>query len=193
MAETAVVVLAAGAGSRMGSPKQLLAYGSSTLVRHAVEQALQSKASKVVVVVGAESDAVAAALAGLDVEIAPNPLWQGGMGTSIHAGVEAAQPCGNVILTLADQPQLDAAVYDRLMDLREQTGQDIVASSYAGTVGVPVLFSGRHFDDLRALGASEGCKGLILRHLAEAKLVDCPEAEADIDTPEDYAQLTAKR
>lgn len=194
MADTAILILAAGTAARMGSPKQLLPYGETTLVRHAAMQALASSSRPVAVVVGANANEVIGALTGLDLEIIHNPDWAQGIGTSIQAGIDslARLPVDNIILTLADQPQLDAAIYDRLARTRLETGSGIVASRYAGTVGVPVLFSRPHFDELLALGPNEGCKGLILRHLPAAVLLDCAEAEADIDTPADYARLHAK-
>ena len=66
------------------------------------------------------------------------------------------------------------------------------AVNQAKVVGVPVLFSRAHFEDLLALGPGEGCKGVILRHIDKAALLECPQAEADIDTPEDYARLCTK-
>ena len=71
------------------------------------------------------------------------------------------------------------------------TGKPIVTSEYAGTVGVPVLFSEQYFPNLLALQPDQGCKGVILKHNDNALRIACPEAEVDIDTPGDFQKLEA--
>lgn len=191
MSEVAIVLLAAGGSERMGTPKQLLDFGGKPLIRHAAETALASGCQRVIVVGGAHLPPVRAALDGLPVELAVNPQWTAGMGTSIQTGVRAALAHGAdaVILALADQPLITAAIYNRLMDSQRTSRQPIVSASYAGTVGVPVLFTSEYFPSLLELQPSQGCKGVILRHAANALLLEVPEAEADVDTPGDYARL----
>lgn len=188
--KTAIVILAAGSSSRMGQPKQLLPYRGKPLLRHAVEQALGAACGPVVVVLGSNPTAFEVVLEGLPVEVCVNPRWEEGMGTSIHAGVCAAGDAEAVILTLADQPLLTSAIYSRLWELHLQSSKPVVASSYAGTVGVPVLFHKSRFPALLGLAAGQGCKGLILSAGEDAQLVDCPEAETDVDTVRDYLNLT---
>jgi molybdenum cofactor cytidylyltransferase len=176
----------------MGAPKQLLDFGGRPLVRHCVETALGSVCRPVVLVVGAHSEEVSAAVAGLPVRVVRNHLWSEGMGSSIRTGVESVTAVNDVeglILTLADQPMLTPATFEALIDGHRRTGMPIVASSYSGTVGVPVFFARQYFDDLMQLGPSQGCKGLIMRHSDQAFFFTCPEAEFDIDTPEEYVAL----
>ena len=119
------------------------------------------------------------------------------MGTSIQAGIRAAEALelDGAILALADQPLVTSAILCHLAAEHQRTGQPIVASQYAGTVGVPVYFAKSHFPQLLALAPDQGCKGVILKHSDFALRIDCPEAEADIDTPVDYERLapTARR
>lgn len=185
------VLLAAGGSTRMGTPKQLLAYRGRTLLRHAAEAALETGCRPVIVVLGAQADEMSGALEGLAVETVVNARWAEGMGTSIGAGVAAAEEQGvdGIVLGLADQPLVTADLLHRLVREFQRTGQPIVASAYAGTAGVPAFFARRFFASLKGLKAAEGCKGLILGHRDKAVLVECPEAEADIDTPEEYARL----
>ena len=180
--------MAAGASSRMGSPKQLLPFGGRPLIRFVAETALSVKCGPVYAVVGAHQKEIVPALADLDVQVVANPEWEGGMGTSIRAGVEAADHdgCTAVILTLADQPFVSAAILARLVEAHQAEGKPVVASSYARTVGVPVLFTREYFSALRGLAPAQGCKQLILSCGEEALLIGCPEAERDIDTPADY-------
>lgn len=192
MTKTTLLLLAAGNSTRMGSPKQLLDYGGVPLLRHAARQALDSRCDRVIVVLGADSDAVRRALFSLPVDVVENPRWDEGMGTSIQAGLRAVKDADAAILALADQPLVTAAVYDRLIRQHELSGQPIVTSQYAGTVGVPVLFAKSLFGPLLALKPSQGCKGVILAHLDQSLRIDCPEAEADVDTPQDYEQLVSR-
>ncbi len=186
-----LILLAAGSSTRMGAPKQLLNYGGEPLVRHALHQALASVCTPVILVVGANAAPISDAVSDLPVEIADNRAWEGGMGTSIQTGVRAAaeHQVDGVILALADQPLVTSAIYDRLVARHVATGKPIVTSEYAGTVGVPVLFAKAYFPHLLALQPDQGCKGVILKHAADALRIECPEAEADIDTPADYLRL----
>lgn len=176
----------------MGSPKQLLDYGGRPLLRHAAEVALRSICpSNTIVVLGARAEELRHALASLPVTILENRCWQEGIGTSIHTGVAHAEAAGldGVILALADQPFITAESLDRLIYTYLETGRPIVAAQYAGTVGVPVFFAREYFPKLLALKPQQGCKGVILAHAQDTFYVDCPEAEIDIDTPQDYLAI----
>jgi len=115
------------------------------------------------------------------------------MGTSIHAGIEEAvrQNLDGAILALADQPLITPAILDRLIHTHTQIGQPIVTSSYADTVGVPVFFAREFFPALLALKPEQKCKGLILANSTCAVHLACPEAQVDVDTPQDYERLTS--
>jgi molybdenum cofactor cytidylyltransferase len=80
-------------------------------------------------------------------------------------------------------------ILDRLVRAHLDGGQPIVAAQYAGTVGVPVFFSSEFFPNLLALKPGQGCKGVILAHSGNAIHLDCPEAEMDVDTPQDYERV----
>ena len=190
--QTAILVMAAGASRRMGRPKQLLPFGSTTLLRHAVEVALSSHASKVAVALGSGEEAMRKELTGMPIGIVTNPEWDRGMGTTIRAGVQAIgmyPEVGALILTVADSPELSAETYNRIIAAHVASGLPIVASEYAGTVGVPALFERQYFDSLIALPADHGCKALIMANSAKVIRMPCPEAAKDIDSPKDYEAL----
>jgi molybdenum cofactor cytidylyltransferase len=194
----AIVLLAAGSSTRMGFPKQLLTYDGKPLIRHSIEVALRTSCDAVVVVLGANAAQIRTALEGIEtgdkqVVVTENFRWPEGMGTSIRAGIEAVERLGveDAILALADQPLITPEILNRLAGEHVRTGQPIVASQYAGTVGVPVFFAGSHFPQLAALAPDQGCKGVILKNRDGAMRIDCPEAEVDIDTPADYEAIQA--
>ena len=99
--------------------------------------------------------------------------------------------CEGAILALADQPLVTAEILRKLVEEHEETGRGIIASEYAGTVGVPAFFAREYFPKLTALLPTEGCKAVILANLEQSIRISCPEAETDIDTPGDYEAAQA--
>lgn len=195
MLDVAGIVLAAGGSTRMGRAKQVLELDGAPLVRRAALAAREAGCAPVVVVLGGRAAEVAPALLGLGVVLEVNARWQDGLAGSIAAGVARAERCGamSALITLADQPLVDATALRRLLDAWRTSGQPIAASRYAGTIGVPACFTRSFFGPLRALEGAQGCKSLLRAHAHATALVDCPEAEHDVDTPEDYARLLARR
>ncbi len=181
----------------MGRPKQLLPYRGTTLLRHAVNTAMASRCGRVIVVVGSEEEAMRRELAGLPVEIASNPDWPTGMGSSIRAGLALipaptpiAAPCpSGVLIMLCDQPGITADLLDKLMNKHASEATPVVACSYAGVAGVPALFDTSLFDELRQLDPSAGAAMLIKRHGIRSVLIPFPSASVDVDTPDDYERL----
>jgi molybdenum cofactor cytidylyltransferase len=190
--KSAVILLAAGNSTRMGSAKQMLDFRGKPLLRHAVECALSSGCDPVVVVLGANQREIRGVLDELPVEIVVNERWPEGMGTSIQAGLRALEnrQLSGAILALCDQPFVSPGLLSGLVARHFASGKRIVASQYAGTAGVPVFFACEIFPLLMALNPDQGCKGIILGHPSDVLLVDCPEGAMDIDTPEDYARAT---
>ena len=93
------------------------------------------------------------------------------------------------MLLVCDQPAVDARVIERLMALFETTGKNIVASSYADTFGVPVLFARSIFEELLSLGDKAGAKSIVLRSSDRVASFPFPEGQTDIDTLEDWNKL----
>jgi len=189
--EIGVIVLAAGESARLGRPKQLIRVGGSTLLRRAARAAIAA-GDRVVVVLGAHADRLGRELEGLNVSTVTNDRWPEGMASSIRAGLaalcERSAPSA-VIVTLCDQPLVGTEALLRLVDAYREGGPRVVASSYGGGVGVPALFASELFDELSALEGNAGAKAVIARHAGEGRAVPCPEAELDVDTPEDLKRL----
>jgi molybdenum cofactor cytidylyltransferase len=188
------IVLAAGASTRMGTPKQMLPLHGQPLVVHAAQAALSSTAWPVVVVLGANAEVIRPTLARLPVLIAENSAWAEGMAASIRAGVTMLQQFSRALdaalITLCDQPAFSADVVQRLVAAQRETGRSIVAARYGGHLGAPVLFLREHFSALTALTGEEGARTLLNRESARVAAVDLPELAFDLDTPADYASLS---
>lgn len=187
----ALILLAAGASTRMGRPKQLLPmYGTRPLLRHVVESALTEPVSPVIVVLGANAAKIAPCLDGLPLSIVINPAWAEGMGSSIRRGLEElakSAPTANcVIIALADQPDILSGHLAKLIETLRTTGKPIVASECGDVRGPPVLFTASYFSTLLALQGDAGARALLKAHAAEVATVALATAR-DLDTPADYA------
>ena len=194
MRKIGAVVLAAGGSSRLGRPKQLVAWHGESLVRRAVRAAAEAGCNPVVVVVGESSEALRDELKSTSAVVVENPQWQRGLGTSIRRGLETIADCVDAAALLTcDQPLVDANVIISLLSTREATGKPIVASGYAGTLGVPALFDRSCFQALLALPDNSGAKSLIETHAIDVASIDFEEGAVDIDTPEDFKRLNEIR
>jgi xanthine/CO dehydrogenase XdhC/CoxF family maturation factor/CTP:molybdopterin cytidylyltransferase MocA len=195
----AIIILAAGASTRMGRPKQLLTYDGRTFLRNAAEMAVASVCRPIIVILGANADRLHSEIGGLPVQPVVNERWAEGLGSSIRAGVEALERCDReeaaeaVVLMLCDQPFVTAAVIDELVTAYRSSGKRLIASEYGGTMGVPALFGREYFAELAALSGAAGAKQIIAVHASEVVRVPFPNGATDIDTPEDYVALQSSR
>jgi molybdenum cofactor cytidylyltransferase len=185
----AVIVLAAGASTRMGRQKLTLPLADGRpLVRAAVEQVLAADLDDVVVVLGREAEAVASALRGLPIRTVVNPRYAEGQSTSLRAGLDAlAQDTEAAVVALGDQPLPDPRLLRQLVEAFRASGRPIVAPLYRDGRGNPVLFASSVFDELRRVEGDRGGRPVVARDPARVAEVpvDAP-MPADIDTPDDY-------
>jgi molybdenum cofactor cytidylyltransferase len=191
--QIAAIILAAGPSTRMGRPKQLLEFRGETLVERAAVCALESGCRPVVVVTGAHAQEIRKALHALEVSEVQNHQWELGLSSSIRVGVAAVVRAGlgtdAIVLMACDQPFIRPETIAGLIATYRQTRCSIVASNYAGTLGVPALFSRPTFAELETLEGAEGAKQIIRKYGAAVQAFSFPEGNIDIDTPEDFARL----
>ena len=190
-----LIVLAAGASTRMGTPKQLLLHRGRTFLRRAAETALASACHPIVVVLGAHAEQVQVELERLPVLIVENRRWEEGMSSSIRVGLETlvaeCEGVDGVVIMLCDQPFVTVEVINELVETYHKTGKLIVASAYGEACGVPVLFSNELFVEIAALEGRQGAKQIIANHPLDVATVCFPEGAVDVDTPQDYERLRA--
>ena len=197
MRRVAAVILAAGGSSRLGQAKQLLKFRGETLVRRAVRVAAEAGCEPTVVIVGESAPAIRPELRESAALMLENREWRRGLGTSIRRGTEFVLQCvpdvDALLLLVCDQPLLEAGTIAALVAEQEKTGKLIIASSYAGTFGVPALFDRSRFAGLLALPDDSGAKSLIEARPQEVGSVSFEAGAIDIDTPEDFERLNANR
>lgn len=195
MSDVGLIVLAAGASTRMGTPKQLLRYQEHSLLRHTVEVAVASVCRPITVVLGAYAQQTQQEVSQLPVQVVENLQWAEGMNTSIRVGIKAVSAPKNnlqaVVVAVCDQPFISGEMINQLVEAYHFTGKTIIASEYAGTLGVPALFSRSFFSELTTLRGGEGAKHVIKKYSHKVFGIPFPKGAIDIDTPVDYEQLEA--
>ncbi|MBC7367956.1 MAG: nucleotidyltransferase family protein [Undibacterium sp.] len=188
------IILAAGASTRMGQPKQLLPVAGRPLIVHAAEAALTGGAWPVVVVLGAHAEQIRPALARLPVLTVENSAWPEGMASSIRTGIatlrQFSRTLDAALIALCDQPAFSAAVIAQLIAAQRTTGHSIVAARYNSRHGAPALLLREHFPALAALTGEAGARDLLNGAPERVAAVDLPALAQDIDTPADYAAAT---
>ncbi len=190
----AAIVLAAGASRRLGQPKQLLMHGDETMIERAIRMAGEAGAAPIFAVLGAHHELIRAAIRLSSFTAVINSAWEQGISTSILSGLaaleqSAPQTSGALVLA-CDQPQLSAGHLRAMLEVfSTQAAPAIVASSYAGTLGIPAIFPRKVFADLRALRGDKGARSLLMQPPCHLVALPFPGGEIDIDLPADLAHL----
>ena len=187
-----IVVLAAGGSTRLGRPKQHIPYRGATLLRHAAQIALDAALGPVLVVLGADAAACTLQLDGLNVRALVHAGWREGLGSTIRAATGAMATddgVGAIILTSCDQPDVSAEDLRRLAGVYRQSGATVVGSSYAGTVGIPVLFDRSRFGVLETSAGDQGAKAILRAEGDRLATIPCPSAAFDVDAEADTLAL----
>jgi molybdenum cofactor cytidylyltransferase len=194
MGKTGIIILAAGSSSRMGEPKQLMKYKNKTFLQHIVGEAKNAGLDPVICVTGYQSDLITESLSGMDVSTIYNEHWPEGMGSGISAGIKQVllSEVDSVILAVSDQPYVSSDLFGMMVRWKDQSGKGIVACTYAGTLGTPVLFSRDYFSRLQSLNGNQGAKNIVKINLPDVCPVEFEKGNIDIDTKEDYENLISE-
>ncbi len=195
------IILAAGESRRFqedhsGQLKQLLDWQGEPFVHRVAHTALQSGLDPVVVVSGAQSSQVQAAVEDLAVRIVENPGWQAGQSTSLQVGLgHLPQRASAAIFLLADQPQIPVELVQSLVVQYAHTLAPIVAPRIGGRRGNPVLFDRSLFPELLALEGDQGGRALFSSGSHPVSWLDWEDDSIlfDIDTWQDYADLSERK
>jgi molybdenum cofactor cytidylyltransferase len=189
----AVIILAGGKSARLGKAKQQLPYGDKSLLQHAADTAIETGLEPVIVVLGARGDIISESLTGMPVKIVVNSAWEEGMASSIRSGINELlqhypQTDGAIIM-VCDQPFVSVGLLDSLLETQHETGKPVVAATYDGITGTPVLFHRKIFFSLMELKGDKGAGKFLGKHPEWVATVTFPEGKLDIDTETDYENL----
>ena len=195
MSKTGIIILAAGSSSRMGEPKQLMMYKNKTFLQNIIGEAKNARLEPLICVTGYQSDLVEKSISSLEITIVYNEDWREGMGKGISAGIKQLMlsDVDSVILAVSDQPYVSSDLFETMKSLKEKSGKGIVASSYAGTLGTPVLFGKNYFEQLKSLNGNQGAKNIVKLNMHDVCTVEFEKGNIDIDTKEDYEYLISQK
>lgn len=189
------VVLAAGAGSRLGGkPKSLLELDGVPLIRRIVLAISQAGVDEIVVVLGHYAAQIRPAIEDLAVKIVENPEPAAGLESSQRIGLRALSGrCDPVIMALADQPLVSAADIAALIDAwrNREVGREVIFPQVNGKRGNPVLLSALAREQILAEGEQVGCRQWQQQHSARVGpfVTDNHRYRVDIDTEADLARF----
>jgi molybdenum cofactor cytidylyltransferase len=192
-AQPAVIVLAAGRGSRFLGADHKLAQrlGSATVLSTTLRHAVATHLPVVVVTTEALADTARRSVAARDVIVLPEvgtPGQEGlGMGYSIAAGVSAMPDAGGWLMLPGDMPMVRTETM--LAVARELAHHAVVFAQHRGVRGHPVGFSAELYSELVALRGDEGARRLVARYPAAGVEVDDPGVLIDVDTEADLQSV----
>ena len=193
---TAGIILAAGASTRFGQPKQLLRLKDKYLVEWVLDAALSAKLHQIILVLGADHREIKQALGKkcrhpkLHLEINPHP--EKGQSSSLQRGLSSvADTFPAAMFLLADQPLVDAATLDILLQRFWAARKYICVPTFAGRKGNPCILSKYFYPHIMKITGDIGARQLIQanpKHVLEVD-IDNPHFFLDVDTPQDLAKI----
>lgn len=192
MSKTAILFLAAGESKRLGEPKQLLSYGKTTLLSHAIDQAKSIENSDIFVVIGAYFSDVFQSIRNQNVTVLKNAEWENGMGNSLSKGIKLIQKKGGYdrgLVTLSDLPLISSSHYKDLISLSVESRKRIILTEYDSLSGVPAIFDQSLFNELSMLNDDKGAKSVVSKYQKEVVKLRSKTPYFDVDTKEAYQQL----
>jgi molybdenum cofactor cytidylyltransferase len=193
---TAGIILAAGESKRFGRPKQLLQLKDRCLVEWVLDAALASDLSRIILVLGHAHQKIQKALgkklrhAKLQIEV--NEHYRKGQGRSLQVGLSrviSAFPA--VMFLLADQPLVDAATINCLLNKFWSADKDICVPAFRGRRGNPAIFSEKFYKHIMEIKGDIGARQIIKTHPGRVLEIEIKNSLlfSDVDTPEDLEKI----
>lgn len=183
------VVLAAGESKRMGKPKQLLAFGRTTVIETVLQNILGSGVDRTLVVLGAAHERLEPVISKFPVGWTLNPDFQFGMLSSVQWGIRHLPPDARAALIfLGDQPWISPETIDRVIDEYKKKNRGLVLPVHKKTGGHPLLLDLKYRKEIETLDPDTGLRELLSRHPEDILRVEIadPDILRDMDTPADY-------
>jgi molybdenum cofactor cytidylyltransferase len=193
---TGVIILAAGAATRISKPKMLLPINGKSILSLLLAEVEQIKPVATLIVTGHYHKEIEQQIDQNETELLYNEDWAKGVSTSIRVGVmqmlEKNKRLDSILIAVSDQPYLNSALLQQML-VKKKSGKGIVAASYSHSIGTPVLFDKKYFPALQKLEGDRGAKSILQAHFDDMETVDFPMGEMDIDTEEDYEEFCRQK
>lgn len=189
------IVLAAGQSSRMAPYNKLLVQDGQgrAMVARVVDNLLDSTARPVLIVLGHRADEVRAAVGDRPVRFVTAPNYAAGLAASLRAGIAAVPASASAALVcLGDMPLVTGGIMQQVIEAYSpHEGRPIVAPTYRGKIGNPVLWDRRYFPEIEGLAGDAGARALLERHAAMVALQEVGDDGVlrDFDTVDSLALL----
>lgn len=189
------IVLAAGLSTRMGQNKMLLPWRNTTVIEQVVQCLTRVNLAPIIVVTGSSRDQVENALKGHQVSCVFNPNFANGeMISSILVGMQALPPDGDAFcLVLGDQPQIEQAVLDQMIEHYKKIRPVLVVPSYQMRRGHPWLIDQKLWGELQRLVPPKTLRNFLSTYSNEISYINVNNESIllDLDTPEDYKRMNS--
>jgi len=194
---TAIIILAAGASSRMGAPKQLLLVDGKTLIKRTCDTAMDTPCHPIVLVLGANRNLIRKETERMPITVIDNPQWENGMSSSIKMGLAGAymteKAIEAVVFLTVDMPYVSTELINKMIEKAKSDEKiEIVACKYENQMGIPVLFKRSLFTNLLELSGDEGAKKVVVKNKDKVAFIDFPQGKLDLDTAEEYRNFVSK-
>lgn len=187
------LILAAGGSTRFGRCKLLAPWRGQPLIAAALNALSLLDIERIKIITGAYPELIKAEFipdaTKARVELVEFKDWQLGMGHSLAFGVEQFPTQNALLVLLGDQPLINVEDLQNLYSAWNKSPEKIACASFANTIGVPAIFPPQFKNELRACKGDRGAKSVLSQHLQERVSVAMPNAEFDVDTPEDLNKL----
>ena len=186
---TSALILAAGESKRMGKTKLILPIDKQSILNRTISNVISSSLNEVVVVIGCKANVLTDEIRSLGVKIVLNPNFKEGLSTSIISGLnQISERSEAFMVILGDQPFIGSVIINKIINKFKESKKGIVAPSYNGKLGHPVIFSLKYKEEFFKLKGDVGGKAII--QMYKNDVMDVPVSSEkiliDIDTPEDY-------
>ena len=184
------ILLAAGLSTRMGTPKQLLPFGNSTMIETVIDNLLQSKLGEVIVIIGHQADLIRSTIKSEPIQIVFNPNFYDGMLSSVQCGIRSVSKSSSAFaITLVDQPLITPDLIDIVITAHHENNYGITIPRFNGQRGHPAIFDRQYTEEILELDQhSGGVRSILQTHTDDIYYiqVDSNRILQDIDEKEDY-------
>jgi molybdenum cofactor cytidylyltransferase len=189
MGEIWAIILAAGESRRMGFPKMLLDFNGRTMIESVIGNVSESKVDKIIVVLGADSEAIVERIGKLGVKYCYNENYKEGMLSSVRCGFRNIPSDYNAVLVFqGDQPLITPDAINTVIEAYLSSGKGIVIPVYKKRRGHPLLIDIKYRDEIEKLSPDKGLRSLANKFSEDVLEVDTSESGIlrDFDTYEEY-------